>query len=262
VVITIESRLDGLSSILGNPPEICDVLVNLIFNAVDAMPDGGRIALAGSVAPDGVLLSVTDTGVGMSEDVRQRIFEPFFTTKGLKGSGLGLSAVYGTMIRHGGQIAATSAPGCGTTFTLRFRAAPDAAPNRNSEVGDGPSLPPRRILIIDDEPFVRGTVAGLLRSAGHAVVEADGGPAGLARLADASVDCVITDLGMAVMTGWEVARAVKARAPRLPVLLLTGWADEADGDAASSAVDRILHKPVRRNDLLRAIDDLTGLPFS
>jgi PAS domain S-box-containing protein len=255
ISITIESCPEGLPSILGNPSEIRDVLTNLIFNAVDAMPDGGKISFAGRVEPGGVVVTVTDTGVGMSDDVRQRIFEPFFTTKGVKGSGLGLSAVYGIMIRHGGQIIATSAPGHGTTFTLRFRAVPDAVPPY--EAGNTVPRSPSRLLVIDDEPFVRSTVAGLLRAAGHAVVEADSGAAGLKRLSEAAVDCVITDLGMPGMTGWEVAQAIKARTPQLPVLLLTGWADQAEKDAGSSAVDGILHKPVRLNDLLRAIGDAT-----
>ncbi len=255
-VITVESPLEGLPRVLGNPSEIRDALTNLIFNAVDAMPDGGTISFGGTADGDGVVLAVTDTGIGMSADVLQRIFEPFFTTKGVTGSGLGLSAVYGCMIRHGGHVSATSAPGRGTTFTLRFRVAPDAVPQ--GEAADAVSRPPCRLLVIDDEPLVRGTVAGLLRAAGHTVVEAADGGTGLAHLAKISVDCVITDLGMPGMTGWEVARAIKRKTPGLPVLLLTGWADQAEGDAASGVVDRVLLKPLRIRDLLRVIGDVTG----
>jgi CheY-like chemotaxis protein len=204
-----------------------------------------------------VELLVSDTGVGMSEEVRQRVFDPFFTTKGGRGMGLGLSVVYGIMERHGGHIAVRSAPGQGTTVSLRFRPAPggeaDAAPSlaRHRPV-------PRRILVVEDDPAVRDTIVSLLRAAGHLVTDAPGGAAGIDRLADGPVDLVLTDLGMPEVTGWDVARAVRARHPRLPVVLLTGWGERSTRETAPPGlVDRILEKPVSLNDLLTAIDALT-----
>jgi PAS domain S-box-containing protein len=255
VLIQIDCSLEGLPHVLGNALEIRDVLANLIFNAVDAMPSGGTISLAGEADPTNVMLTVTDTGVGMSDEVRRRIFEPFFTTKGVKGTGLGLSVVYGIMVRHEGHIAAASRPGHGATFTLRFRRAAEALPQDIPQ--DLSPQSPRRVLIIDDEPLVRKTVANLLRAAGHIVTEAESGTSGLACLAQGPVDCVLTDLGMPGMTGWEVARAIKGQAPRLPVLLLTGWADHGEEQAEPEAVDRVLHKPLRAGDLLQAIDEVT-----
>jgi GAF domain-containing protein/CheY-like chemotaxis protein len=281
-LIEVRTVLEDPPPILGNPTEVREALTNLILNAVDAMPQGGTLSLAarrvkpsigraadrsGPVgSPDGrrvdtfggwVDLSVTDTGHGMTEEVRQRIFDPFFSTKQLRGTGLGLSVVYGIMERHGGHIAVTSAPGQGTTVTLRFQAATaDAIPP-----SPAPALPvaARRILLVDDERIVRQTLASLLRSAGHTVVEAEGGASALAAIGAEVVDLVCTDLGMPGMNGWELAQALKARAPTLPVVLLTGWGDQVAAQAdRQGLVDCILGKPARLQDLLTAIAELTG----
>ncbi len=268
-VIEARTMLDGLPHILGHAPEIREVLINLILNAVDAMPQGGTLALAGRAVAalrgqqgtgQWVELTVSDTGCGMTEEVRRRIFEPFFTTKGMHGTGLGLSVVYGIMERHRGRIQVVSAPGQGTTFTLRFEAVPPQAAVAPPVAAA--TLPARRrILLIDDDPGVRQTLGSLLRAVGHQVVEAAGGADGLARFAEGAVDLVLTDLGMPEMNGWEVARAVKAASPRLPVVLLTGWGEhasaEADAARAREVVNRILGKPFRLEELLRTIGDLT-----
>jgi len=258
-VIEVETDLGDLPPILGHAAEVREVLTNLIANAVDAMPLGGTLTFVGSRANRGVLLAVSDTGIGMSEAVRQRVFEPFFTTKGVKGTGLGLAVAYGIMERNQGGIQVLSAPGRGTTFTLRFQAAPTDLPTREAPTSTRPSVP-RRILVIDDELVVRSTIVDLLRASGHTVTEAADGAAGLLLLPDAPVDLVITDLGMPEVTGWDVARAVKARTPRLPVILLTGWGDQAAAGAGDEKrlVDNIVAKPFRLEDLLRAIDEVTA----
>jgi CheY-like chemotaxis protein len=214
---------------------------------------------APGAAPDSrvVELRIRDTGVGMTAEIRQRIFEPFFTTKGVKGTGLGLSVVYGIMQRHGGQIDVSSSPGDGTTFSLRFCVAagnPEAPPQSTGTR----AVRPRRILLIDDDATVRRTMADLLQEVGHSVVAAEGGAEGLAHLGENQVDLVITDLGMPAMTGWEVARAVKLVTSHPPVILLTGWGERpASHSEHAGLVDRILGKPVRLDELLAAIRDLT-----
>jgi PAS domain S-box-containing protein len=260
--IEICTALDGLPRILGHPAELREALTNLLLNAVDAMPTGGTLTLAGYPEPTpeepaGVVLTVTDTGTGMPEEVLRHIFDPFYTTKGIRGTGLGLAVVYSIVERHGGRIAVTSTPGQGTIFTLRFQAAPggpDAAPS------PAPSHvhAPRRILLIDDETPVRTTAAQLLRAIGHTVVETESGAAGLAALAAQAVDLVLTDLGMPEMTGWEVAQRVKATRPHLPVILLTGWGQQISHTTPGQEyVDRVLGKPVRLADLQAAIAELT-----
>jgi CheY-like chemotaxis protein len=203
-----------------------------------------------------VELTVADTGVGMTDDVRHQVFEPFFTTKGGRGTGLGLSMVYGIMERHGGGIKAASAPGHGTTFTLRFQTVPEHLPTEPARLPD--RRPSRRVLVIDDDPRVRRTLVSLLRAAGHQITEAGGGGEGLARFTEESAELVLTDLSMPEVNGWDVAAAVKARVPTCPVVLLTGWADQhTDQTAGSGVVDRVLHKPVRLQELLQVIAELT-----
>jgi PAS domain S-box-containing protein len=273
-LIEVHTALEGLPPILGHASEIREALTNLILNAVDAMPSGGSLTISGrqtiadpaqtgpadaGVPTDGVPmveLCIADTGVGMTAEVRQRAFEPFFTTKGGHGTGLGLSMVYGIVERHGGRIEIASTPGQGTTFTLRLRsvsvelpATPSPQPQRR---------PPRRILVIDDDARVRQAVAGLLRSAGHHVVEAEGGREGLMCFAPEMFDLVLTDLGMPEVNGWDVAAAVKARHAAFPVILFTGWGDEHTGGGNGRGLaDRILRKPVRLKELLQAIAELT-----
>jgi signal transduction histidine kinase/CheY-like chemotaxis protein len=283
IVIETVVDLGGLPAIQGNPAEIREMLTNLIFNAVDAMQSGGTLRFTGQVinassrpsalddtgtsestprhldaSAGWVELAVSDTGLGMTTDVQRRVFDPFFTTKGLHGTGLGLSVVYGIMERHGGRIDVTSAPGQGATFRLRFRPA-DPEAETSSGHATPAVVPSRRILLVDDDPAVRQTLAALLRASGQDVLEADGGAAGLRRLESASVDLVITDLGMPEVTGWDVARAAKARRPDLPVVLLTGWGDQVGAEAPADAlVDRVLTKPVPRQTVLAVIAELTG----
>jgi len=255
-VIEVDTQVIDLPPILGHAAEVREVLTNLITNAVDAMPEGGRLSLVGVADPDGVRLAIADTGTGMSDTVQRRIFEPFFTTKGSHGTGLGLAVVYAIMERHHGRIHVDSTPDCGTVVTLRFPAAISYQPAPPPAPAPAPaSLAPQRLLLIDDEAPVRRTIAALLGGRGHTVIEADGGAAGLEVLAATPVDAVVTDLGMPGLTGWDVARAVKARAPDLPVLLLTGWGEEVarEGQPADSIVDRILPKPFHIEAFLAAL---------
>jgi len=267
VTIDVRTAMDRLPPVLGDDAEIREVLTNLILNAADAMPTGGRMDITGRmIEPDGrneeerpwVELRVSDTGMGMTEEVRQRIFDPFFTTKGLRGSGLGLSVVYGIMQRHGGTIDVVSAPGQGSAFVLRFQpACGDPTHDRpGRRIRDTVS---RRILLVDDEPTVRKTIADLLRSAGHTVVEAEGPMAGLSRLADHAVDLVLTDLAMPDMNGIELSQTIKLQSPTLPVVLLTGWGNRAvRQELLRGTVDALLGKPVTLDELLDCVETCIG----
>jgi GAF domain-containing protein/DNA-binding NarL/FixJ family response regulator/anti-sigma regulatory factor (Ser/Thr protein kinase) len=248
-------------AVAGDPAEIREALTNIVFNALDAMPEGGRLTLRTGTEDGRVVCVVSDTGIGMSEEVRQRIFDPFFTTKGERGTGLGLSVVYGIVSRHNAEVEVQSAPGAGSTFVLRFPPAPEG-------LGEAPARPvpraPRRgrILVIDDEKEIAAVLADLLGRDGHQVVVATSGESGLERAAREAFDLVITDLGMPGISGWEVARLVKQLRPGTPVAMVTGWGDRIDPvEAAARGVDAVIPKPFKRDTVREAVSAvLRGAP--
>lgn len=242
----------------GDPVALREAILNVVLNAVDALPEGGRIKLATRSEGGMVALSVADTGIGMSEEVRQRAREPFFTTKGVRSTGLGLSVSYGVVRRHQGDLAIESTPGRGTTVTMHLPADTTAPP----AVSAAPAAPaalgparPQRILVIEDSPAVRELVAAMLAEQGHTVTAAAGGPDGLAKLESGqAVDLVLTDLGMPEMNGWQVAKAVKARWPGVRVGVITGWGESpAASPAERESVDFVLAKPFSAEALDRAL---------
>ena len=268
VPFTVHAALTETPPVLGHAAELREALTNLFFNALDAMPQGGTLTITtrqvsggeivdapvlepGTLIPtsagrvrEWVELSVTDTGAGMPPEVQARVFEPFFTTKGVQGTGLGLSMVHGIISRHEGEIIVQSAAGQGTTFTLRLpvsRAVAKVVPPPTAPLSLPDSL---TLLVIDDEPLLAKTLGELLRVLGHTAAIATSGKEGLTRLAVERFDLVLTDLGMPGMSGWEVAQAVKARWPQLPVILVTGWGDAVEqAQLEESGVDVVLTKP-------------------
>lgn len=262
IAIDLRLEIEDVPLIRGVEAELREVFVNLILNAVQAMPEGGRLTLRVFGDERAVYAEVEDTGIGMPESVRRRIFEPLFTTKGEAGSGMGLTVSYGIVEEHDGQITVRSQPGLGTCFTLRFPPAsapteptppdttslPGASPPDRREV----PAPGARILVVDDEPMVRSVTARLLRLRGHAVTEAEGGAEALRHVAEAETpfDLVVTDLGMPEMSGRELAYHLRRHHPNLPIILLTGHTDAED---LSDGVDAVVKKPFRIETLEAAI---------
>src|SRR5438552_6274636 len=253
--IRVDTALDlgAIRPVAGELAPLREVLMNLLLNGIDAMPDGGRLILKTWMTGPDVHCSVSDTGAGMSEEVRHRALDPFFTTKGPKSTGLGLSVTYGIVQRHNGKLEIESTPGRGTTVTITLPAmgttmpAPPASPALVT-----PSQ--LRVLIVDDEPEVRSALADMLGIAGHTAFQAAGGREALAWLeAGQPVDLVLTDMGMPGMMGSEVARAIRGRWPHLKIGLMTGW-DETEGLVAdaTSIVDFTLAKPFELKALTRA----------
>src|SRR5262245_6509714 len=239
--------------VAGRPEELREVFANLIANALDAMPAGGRCQMRLISTEDTVEVAVVDTGDGMADDVRQRVFEPFFTTKGPRGNGLGLSVAWGIVARHAGTIDVESAPGAGTTFTVRLPVGRHFTPPADLDAPP-PRTRPARILVGDDEPAVRAVLVAMLVEHGHQVVEAKNGPEGLARCAEAQFDVVISDLSMPIMSGWEFAAACHERFPLLPVGLITGWGDRLDPALIERhRVRFVIAKPFDANDILRLL---------
>jgi signal transduction histidine kinase len=251
--------------VAGDPSELREALLNVVLNALDAMPAGGQLTLRTHGEGDRVRCEVIDTGVGMSDDMRHRIFEPFFTTKEEKGSGLGLSVMYGIIARHSGDVEVESRPGEGTAFTIRLPAAipvaVPAAPSpeiRTAPVAPAPApterpAPAARVLVIDDEMGVREVLAETLRHEGYRVTSCANGHQGVASFDAEPFDLVVTDLGMPGVSGWEVAEHVKRRNPRIPVVLVTGWGDRfTPEEVRERGVDFLVAKPFSL-DHVRAI---------
>jgi len=242
--------------------EIREVLLNLLFNAVDAMPSGGRITIATRQAENGwAEISVTDEGVGISEDVQSRVFQPFFSTKGDHGSGLGLSVCQTVASRHGAELDLRSAPGEGSTFTLKLPPAPpgmvaDTTPRR---AATRRLLTAQRVLLVDDQEEVRDSVGEMLHALGHHVTVVDRGEAAVALAGRQRLDVVITDLGMPGMSGLDVAQRFRVLAPRVPIVLLTGWGLDADAPSPAN-VAFVLGKPVTMKSLGDALEACASAP--
>jgi PAS domain S-box-containing protein len=251
--VEVMTDLAKVPSISGNGVELREMLTNLIFNAVDAMPQGGSIILRTRVASEQVELAVTDTGTGMTEEVRRRCLEPFFTTKAPKGVGLGLAMVYGVVERHEGTLEIQSILGRGTTFVIRFPAGPELA-----EIVEQPApavaARPLRILVVDDQPVQSELLAHALERDWHTVSVASNGREALELFERREFDLVITDKAMPEMNGDQLAVAVKSREPDIRVIMLTGLgaAKEVE-EHMDEFIDRVLVKPVAFAELRQAI---------
>jgi CheY-like chemotaxis protein len=252
VQIEVFTQLAEVPPVAANAAELREVLTNLIFNAVDAMPAGGAITLRTESDANSVVISVTDSGIGMTEAERARCLEPFFTTKGEGGTGLGLAVVYGIVQRHEGTIEITSKKGVGTTFSIRFpttaiaQPAAPAAPGRVAQA--------LRILVVDDQEIICELIGEYLKGDGHHVVTAVESVDALELFSREGFDLVITDHSMPGMNGLQLAKAIKDLAPKMPVILLTGFGDEmmVRGEQPS-AIDLVLGKPVSAADLRQGV---------
>jgi signal transduction histidine kinase/CBS domain-containing protein len=250
VVVEETGRVPKVS---GDASELREALMNVLLNALDAMPQGGRVSLGTGVEGDRAFCQVTDTGTGMTEEVRQRIFDPFFTTKEEGGTGLGLSIVYGIINRHGGEIDVQSRVGEGTTFTIWL-------PVGRGIAGPPPSAASSRppcsasVLVIEDVKEIREVLVDLLQRQGHSVVHCADGSSGLGRLQEQAFDLVLTDLGMPGTSGWEVAKVAKLSRPGSSVILITGWGDQIDPEEARArGIDFILTKPFTLEDVTSVV---------
>jgi signal transduction histidine kinase/CheY-like chemotaxis protein len=270
IVIRLETDLaPELPDIMGAESEIRDALTNLVFNAVDAMPEGGTLTLRTRCAPSRnhtgidteVHVEVSDTGLGMNEETRRRCLEPFYTTKGERGTGLGLAMVYGMIQRHSADLEIESTLGKGTTVRVLFGVA-DVRVDVDQTAARVQVVQRLRILLVDDDPMLIKSLRDILEGDGHVITVADGGQSGIDTFQaeqerGTPFALVITDLGMPHVDGRKVASAVKAMAPSTPVIMLTGWGRRllADNDVPP-CVDRLLGKPPKLVDLRTAFAEL------
>ncbi|HUQ10628.1 MAG TPA: ATP-binding protein [Steroidobacteraceae bacterium] len=259
----------GKLEIMGDQVELRDALTNLLFNAVDAMPEGGTLTIVTSTRRlgdglPGICIEVIDTGIGMDEETRRRCMEPFFTTKGERGTGLGLASVFGMLRRHDADFDIESAPGKGTTVRMIF---PGVAAQAAGMINVAPAPAIRknlRILVVDDDPVLTRSLQDALETDGHKLELAAGGQAGIEAFLRSQkynrvFDLVITDLGMPRVDGRKVAEAIKSASPQTPVVLLTGWGQRLiDENDVPANIDRVLSKPPRLPQLRAAISDLVA----
>jgi PAS domain S-box-containing protein len=255
VPLHLELDLGSVPVVMGRPAELNEVVTNLILNAIDAMPEGGTLRIRTRAQGDRqAVLTVSDTGVGMTEEIRRRIFDPFFTTKGEHGTGLGLPVSYSIVKRHGGEMRVESRPGAGTTFTI---ALPAGAATGAELAADAGMIGTRRgrILLVDNDAQVMTILGEMLADVGHQVVPVGGGTDALRVFVPGGFDLVMTNLGMAGMNGWELADQIRARDPQVPLIFITGWGMQEQDQARcrTLGVAALLFKPVRPSELHAAV---------
>jgi PAS domain S-box-containing protein len=250
---TIEA--EDTPALLTNGPDFKEMLTNLIFNAVDAMPSGGHIHLSVKQEEDKILLAVQDNGEGLSKEETTQIFNPYFTTKGRGHAGLGLSIAKRFVQRYGGSIMVESVKGAGTTFKVEFPLLTTTDPEKLPQANKQAQPAKLQILVVDDEPLVRSLLKQILENAGHDVTEAGDGQEGVRCFRENNFDLVITDHGMPVMNGLDAAFRIKKLDPEIPVLLITGWQTETDATFQKpSGIDEFITKPFDLEKLIELVD--------
>ena len=254
---------DCQAYVKGDPVELREVLVNMIYNAIDAMPSGGEIRLTTQENRERVVVCVGDTGTGMSPEVKQRLFDPFFTTKGKAGTGMGLAVSFGIIRRHEGSIEVDSEPGRGTTFKISLpKVMPEAAEAAGSPAeahGISAADDKVRVLVVDDETHVREVLIEALEAEGCEVVSAQSGEIALALYEQygGKFDAVFTDIGMPDMNGWELCTEIRERSKTIPLAIISGWADAISVQTRNAVnADWVVAKPFDINKICNIAQEI------
>ncbi|HXR99040.1 MAG TPA: ATP-binding protein [Pyrinomonadaceae bacterium] len=272
--IILDLHIGSNAMVLGDDSELREVLVNMVFNAVDAMPEGGTLSLTSRTAGEQVIVAVVDTGVGMYPEVRSKIFDPFFTTKGKAGLGLGLAVSFGIIRRHGGNIDVESQYGKGTEFRITLPLAKIAEKSidpvavaavlENTDPGISEAEPekrsPTRLLVVDDEDFVRDLLGEILEGEQCEVHLAESGSTALSLFQEHEFDGVFTDVGMPGMSGWELAREIRLINKKVPIAVITGWGEAVGSHEQKAAgVDWVVAKPFTADRIADLVRDISRL---
>jgi len=271
--ITVDLQIGSNAMVMGDDSELREVLVNMVFNAIDAMPEGGTLSLITRTVGESVVIKVVDTGVGMYPEVRSRIFDPFFTTKGKAGLGLGLAVSFGIIRRHGGNIEVESHYGKGTEFCLTLPLAKLAEKTVKAPEPTKAALPEvtatapansrpaertqTRLLVVDDEDFVRELLREILEGERCDVYLAESGPEALSLFAELEFDAVFTDVGMPGMSGWEMAREIRRTNKRIPIAVITGWGEAVGShEQRAAGVNWVVAKPFTADRIAELVQEI------
>ncbi len=254
---------DCQAYVKGDAVELREVLVNMIYNAVDAMPSGGEVRVSTQETRERVVVCITDTGTGMGPEVKQRLFDPFFTTKGKAGTGMGLAVSFGIIRRHEGSIEVDSEPGRGTTFKISLpkvaQTTSETAQNLLTAGTTATDVDKLRILVVDDETHVREVLIEALEGEGCEVVSAPSGEIALALFDqyEGKFDAVFTDIGMPEMSGWELVTEIRERSKTMPLAIVSGWADAISLQTRNAVnADWVIAKPFDINKISNIAEEI------
>lgn len=265
--ISLDVCINTSALVMGDASEMREVLVNMVFNAVDAMPQGGKLTLSAEEMDGQVEISVRDTGIGMTPEVSSKIFDPFFTTKGKAGMGLGLAVSYGIIRRHNGVLLVESEIDKGTTFRIRMPVAHGITllQSNESQASSAPDEPKitaatykARVMVVEDEEPVRELLRDILESEGHSVTLAVSGHDALSIYEPTKFDAIFTDVGMPGMSGWEMARAIRERDRRTQIAVITGWGEGVSSNEQEEAqVDWVVTKPFTTSRIIELAKEVS-----
>lgn len=256
ISIELNSEIKELYPILGNRSELIEAVSNLILNAVDALPKGGRINISAYMDKMRAAIKVEDNGIGMADATLNRVFYPFFTTKGIKNTGMGLAVVYGIVTRHKGEVDVSSKLGEGTTCILYFPTAAKTEPKAIEAIETEQEIQ-AKILFIDDDENIRDVMRDMLEFLNHEVVLATSGEEGVELFKKGDFDMVMTDLGMSGISGWEVVKICKSIRSHIPVIMVSGWGNQIDDEmVGQSYLDGIMAKPFEINKIKNLIQEV------
>ena len=245
--------LNDIPHILGSAVELKEVFINLITNAVQAMPRGGQLTFRSDYSEEyGIKVSISDTGNGISDRIKQRIFDPLFTTKGKQGTGMGLSIAHSIIQQHDARLEVDTALGQGTTFNIYFHKSDQTRPKHSQTKKNTPKKQ-ATVLAVDDEPGIRNVLANLLKTQGHTVEVASSGYEALDHLQELNVDIVFTDHGMPGMNGRQLAQSIRQLNPDMPIVLVTG---DTEFEDPFEDINAVIGKPFMLDDLQRVINEL------
>lgn len=257
IKLDILTELNSRLCIEGSASDLREALINMVFNALEAMPNGGILSFKTYEENNIVYVSISDNGVGIPQGVIGSIFEPFFTSKGVGHSGLGLSVAYGIISRHGGKIDVNSIYGKGTTFTISLPGHAEK-PGIEKECFSTTRIQKTNILAIDDEEVIRELLTNILARFDSNVTTAADGMSGIEIFQAGKYDIVFTDLGMPEISGWEVAQRIKALDPNVKLILLTGWGVELDEkELREKKIDAVINKPFQIEQIVKAVSNLS-----